>query len=98
MWGYIAHWLGAGLGPGPRSKMRFAPGPLAVYNAKDRARTRAHFSRNRAMNLITEIAEGIAKGWTNAKIALEVELKHGVQVGEAWIARITGCSQAAGIK
>ena len=42
------------------------------------------------MNLIAEIAEGIAQGWSHAKIAVEVELKHGVQVGEAWIARITG--------
>jgi hypothetical protein len=40
------------------------------------------------MNLITSIAEHAARGLTAAKIAVELELKHGVQVGEAWIEKI----------
>ena len=40
------------------------------------------------MNLIASIAEGLARGLTSAKISIELELKHGVQVSEAWIEKI----------
>lgn len=42
------------------------------------------------MNLVSDIAEMASKGWTAAKMAVELELKHGVQVSEAWLEHIMG--------
>ena len=42
------------------------------------------------MNLISDIAEMASKGLTAAKMAVELELKHGVQVSEAWLDHIMG--------
>ena len=40
------------------------------------------------MNLISDIAEMASKGVTAAKMAVELELKHGLQVSEAWLEHI----------
>ena len=42
------------------------------------------------MNLIADIAEMASKGMTAAKMAVELELKHGLQVSEAWLEHIMG--------
>lgn len=42
------------------------------------------------MNLIADIAEMASKGVTAARMAVELELKHGVQVSEAWLEHIMG--------
>lgn len=42
------------------------------------------------MNLIESIARGVLAGLSHAAIAAKLEAEHGLQVGESWVAKITG--------
>jgi hypothetical protein len=42
------------------------------------------------MNIISTIAELISSGYTHAQVAVELEVKHAIQVSEEWVRRITG--------
>lgn len=42
------------------------------------------------MNLIESVAESVVKGMKAAEIAVELGVKHGLEVGEAWVSRIMG--------